>query len=215
MDRSSEAGGGSRGQAELGRLLASVLSSLDLGPRFRERLAMKSWPEIAGPVVRSHTLAEGVQDGVLLVATDTPAWAQELQMRRGDLLERLAEQVGPGIIREIHFRSGLRRARRRGVTAAQAERPADIKLSRRQERKIRGAVANIEDIDLRGRAERAFLSLARMTAWRKRTRWRRCKRCGQWQRSGRRWCASCVYAGGARRGTGSLLRRPRRMSETK
>jgi len=197
MGSSSEGAHSRRGQASLRRLLEGVLANLDLRGQFREHLAVLAWPGVAGKVVASHAQAEGVRGGVLIVATDTPAWAQELQMRRRALLDRLAAEVGPGVIREIHFRSGLRR--RRGKAPASAPRPGEVKLSGRQERRARAAAAPIEDPDLRARAERAFLALTRMGQWRKQTGWRRCKRCGHWQRAGRHWCSSCAYSGTTRR----------------
>jgi predicted nucleic acid-binding Zn ribbon protein len=186
-----------RGEAALGPLLDSVLADLDLGSRLREQLALKAWPEIAGEVVRAHTRPETVRDGVLIVATDTPAWAQELQMRRVQLLEQLSARIGGGVVRDIHFRSGL--SRRDQARPARRPAPAEIKLSRRQARRIRKAAARIEEPELRARAERAFLALARMTQWRKRAGWRRCRRCGQWSASGKRLCSSCAQAAKGRR----------------
>ena len=139
MGGSSEGAHARRGEAPLRRLLEGVLANLDLRGQFREHLAVLAWPGVAGKVVAAHAQAEGVRDGVLMVATDTPAWAQELQMRRRALLERLAAEVGPGVIREIHFRAGLRR--RRGKPPASAPRPGEVKLSGRQERRARAAAA--------------------------------------------------------------------------
>ncbi len=201
-----------RGEAPLHQLLEGVLANLDLRGRFREHLAVLAWPEVAGRVVAAHAQAEAVRDGVLMVATDTPAWAQELEMRRKQLLDQISAQVGEGVIREIHFRSGRtrggsgrrwwpghRRRREWPSDGGGPAKPSQMKLSGRQQRRIKEAAAHIEDADLRERAERAFEALERMTAWRKQTGWRRCQRCGQWQRVGRRWCASCSRAGRRRR----------------
>jgi len=197
MDSSSEPGVRQRGQASLGRLLDGVLANMDMGARFREHLALLAWPQIAGGVVSAHARAEAVRDGVLIVAADTSAWAQELQMRRQQLLSRVAAQVGEGVIRDIHFQTG---SRRRGPRAkAPQPRPVEMKLSGRQQRLVAEAAGRIEDPELRARAERAFSALLRMSEWRKATGWRRCARCGQWQRVGRRWCASCAHAGQRRR----------------
>jgi predicted nucleic acid-binding Zn ribbon protein len=187
-----------RGEAHLGRLLDGVLANLDLRTRFREHMAVMAWPQIAGRVVASHSEAEAVRDGVLIVATDTAVWAQELQMRQRELLELIAKQIGAGVIREIHFRSGRRR---KGGTAptARRPRPAEIKLGGRQQRQIAEAAAKIEDEALRERAARAFSALARMAEWRKQGGWRQCRRCGRWQRVGRHWCSTCSHSGGRRR----------------
>jgi predicted nucleic acid-binding Zn ribbon protein len=199
MEESAEEAKRPRGAASLGELLEGVLANLDLGPRFREQLAVVAWPQVVGRLAGAHARAEAVRDGVLLVATDTPAWAQELHMQRKELLARLAAQVGEGLIREIHFRSGLRG--RREKAGRREPRPAEMKLSRRLERRIKEAAERIEDAELRERAERAFLALGRMREWRRRTGWRRCGECGQWHRAGRRWCASCAHrrAGRGRR----------------
>jgi predicted nucleic acid-binding Zn ribbon protein len=189
-----------RGQADIGSLLEGVLANLDLRTRFREHLAVMAWPQVAGETVAAHSQAEAVRDGVLIVAADSPAWAHELQMRQQELLRLLAARVGEGVIREVHFRSGLRRRGQKfSSPRGRAGRPAELKLSGRQERQISEAAAKIEDEDLRERAERALASLARMAEWRKRNGWRRCRRCGQWQRVGRRWCSSCSHSGGRRR----------------
>ena len=193
----AEAGTKRRGGASLGSLLEGVLANLDLRQRYRQHLAAAAWPEITGKVVAAHSRAEAVRDGVLIIAADTPAWAQELQMRRQELLVRVGKHVGEGVIRDIHVRTGGRgRARRK---QARPPRPAEIKLSGRQERHIAEAAAQIGDPELQARAQRAFTSLTRIRQWRKQTGWRRCRRCGRWQRVGRRWCASCTHSRGRRK----------------
>jgi predicted nucleic acid-binding Zn ribbon protein len=187
-----------RGQAHLGALLEGVLANMDVRVRFRELQAVLAWPQIVGQVVAAHCEAEVARDGVLIVAADTPAWAHELQMRERELLELVSKQVGSGVIREIHFRSGRRR--RRGAAAPKKRpRPAETKLSGRQERQIQDAAAKIEDEALREQAGRAFAALARMAEWRKQAGWRKCQRCGRWQRVGKRWCSTCSHSGARRR----------------
>jgi predicted nucleic acid-binding Zn ribbon protein len=193
---------GPRGEAHLGQLLEGVLANLDLRRRFREHLTVMGWPQIVGRVVAAHSEAEGVRDGVLMVATDTGAWAQELQMRQGELLGLVARQVGAGVIREIHFRSGRRR--KRIVEESRSRRVggtglSEVKLGGRERKQIAEAAGKIEDEELRERAERALTALARMTQWRRQAGWRQCQRCGRWQRVGRRWCATCSRGGGRRR----------------
>jgi predicted nucleic acid-binding Zn ribbon protein len=188
-------GGSSRrqtgGSAPLSLLLEGVMGDLDLGTKLKERLALRAWAQVAGRVVGAHTRAEAVRDGILIVATDTPAWAQELQMRREELLGRLETAVGKGVIADVHFRSGFRPRRNESRTAQ--TRPADVALSERQTREISRASARIEAPELRAKAQRAFSSLTRIAEWRKESGWRRCGRCGHWQRTGKRWCASCLH----------------------
>jgi len=199
MGSSSDPKRTAREPSALAPLLEGVLANLDLRSRFQEHLAVQAWPQIVGKVISSHARAETVRDGVLIVATDTSAWAQELHMRCHDLLERVAEQVGRDLIRDIHFRTGGGGRGRAKEVEPVRPRPADMRLSGDQVEQIQEAAAKIEDPALRARAVRAFTALTRIEEWRRETGWRRCARCGRWQRAGRQWCASCTYSGGRRR----------------
>ncbi len=182
----------------LGRLLEGALGDLDVGSRLREHLAVAAWPQVVGRLVGAHTWPERVRDGVLTVGTDSPAWAQELHMRKAELLAGLAAQVGQGVVKDIRFRSGRRRPPHpaRGQRRREIPPPASrIRLSEEEIAEAREAAGKIEDPELRAKAERAFLALARMSRWQEQAGWRRCERCGQWQRTGRRWCSSCLYRG--------------------
>jgi len=183
----------SGGTAPLSRVLEGVMGELDLGMRLKEQLALTAWPRVVGRVVGTHARAEAVRDRILIVVTDTPAWAQELHMRRLELLAKLEAAVGRGVIAEIHFRSGLRP--RKAARKPGEKRPAEQTLSGRQEREIARASARIQDPELQRKAGRAFASLARISEWRRESGWRRCGRCGQWQRTGKRWCSSCTHTG--------------------
>jgi predicted nucleic acid-binding Zn ribbon protein len=44
-----------------------------------------------------------VQHGVLLVTTDHPAWAQELSLRRKELVEEINRRVGARVLEDIRF----------------------------------------------------------------------------------------------------------------
>ncbi len=192
-------GGSSRrrttgGTAPLQHLLEGTLAGLDMGAQVKEQAALRAWEQIAGRVVGAHARAEAMRDGVLVVATDTPAWAQELHMRQSELLSRLRPLLGDGAIKEIRFRSGLRKQREKAP--AGEETPAGEPLSGRRLGELRKAAAGIDDSALRQRVEHAFASLARIAEWRRRRGWRQCARCGQWQRTGKRWCASCTYGRG-------------------
>lgn len=176
----------------LGKLLEGVLANLNLGERLSEQLAQTAWPEIAGRLVAAHSWAEAIRDGVLIVGCDSPAWAQELHMRKHELLGRLAAHLGAGVVRDLRFRTGTR-SRRAPRSQPAIPPPASVELSAEEVEEARRAAARIEDPALRARAERAFLALARMSRWRRETGWRRCERCGQWQRTGRRWCGSCLH----------------------
>ena len=59
------------------------------------------WSELVGEQLAARTEPQGLRDGRLVVAVDDPAWASQVRYLVGDLLERLAAEVGPGRITAI------------------------------------------------------------------------------------------------------------------
>lgn len=62
---------------------------------------MARWADIAGPEVAARSTPESFADGRLVVRTDSTAWATELRRLAPDLLRRLDEEVGAGVVREV------------------------------------------------------------------------------------------------------------------
>jgi predicted nucleic acid-binding Zn ribbon protein len=73
------------------------------------------WPEIVGPQLAAHTRPESFDDGELVVAADSPAWATQVRLLAPRLLSRLAEELQEGTVRRVRVRgpSGSRSPGRR------------------------------------------------------------------------------------------------------
>ena len=80
------------------------------------------WREVVGDEIADHCAPESFENGVLLVRTDSTAWAANLRMLTSQLLRRLADDVGEGVVREVSvvgpagpgFSHGRRTVRGRG-----------------------------------------------------------------------------------------------------
>jgi len=72
------------------------------------------WDEAVGATVAAHARPVSLTDGVLVVAVDQPGWATQLRYLSGDLLTRLAEVAGEGVVGRIDIRvdSGPQKAKR-------------------------------------------------------------------------------------------------------
>ncbi len=57
----------------------------------RAQRAMRHWEEVVGPLLSERSVPERYQEGTLWVAAKGPAWAQELRMRKDQVLQRLNE----------------------------------------------------------------------------------------------------------------------------
>jgi predicted nucleic acid-binding Zn ribbon protein len=88
------------------------------------------WDEVVGEQVAAHVRPVKLDQGVLVVEVDEPAWATQVTLMSGRLRERLAESVGVDVERLEVRVAGARgpahdqRGARRG---AAGERPRDVR----------------------------------------------------------------------------------------
>jgi predicted nucleic acid-binding Zn ribbon protein len=62
------------------------------------------WPEVVGEQVAAHAKPLSLHDGRLVVAVEEPGWATQLRYLESDLLCRLGEACGDGVVRSIEVR---------------------------------------------------------------------------------------------------------------
>lgn len=179
----------------IGSLVDGTLKRLGVAARCREQRAILIWPEVVGEANARRSWPDQVRDGVLSVIAANPAWAQELTLLKGQILERLRERLGSDIIKDIRFSASRRRARR---PAHAPQRPrakgpalAEVVVDREAAAQIDGLVTEIEDPEFRERLRKALLRLARLRAWRARHGWRRCESCGGLHRARGKACPVC------------------------
>jgi predicted nucleic acid-binding Zn ribbon protein len=80
------------------------------------------WREVVGSEVADHCTPETFENGVLVVRTDSTAWAANLKVLTSQLLRRLTDDVGEDVVREVKvlgpagpsFTRGPRTVRGRG-----------------------------------------------------------------------------------------------------
>jgi predicted nucleic acid-binding Zn ribbon protein len=72
------------------------------------------WEEVVGPGIAAHATPRSLTDGVLVVGVDQPGWATQLRYLTNDLLQRLKEVAGPGVVGRIDIRveGGPQKAKR-------------------------------------------------------------------------------------------------------
>jgi hypothetical protein len=91
------------GPERLSRTLEELLRSAGL-PEVALRVSLaRKWAEIVGPLLSGTTCPSKLRGGVLSVLVPNHAWAQELQLAKPALLERIARVLGEGKIRDIRF----------------------------------------------------------------------------------------------------------------
>lgn len=167
---------------KLSGAMTKALKGLNLDLRMREARAMALWPAIVGDVTASRTRALHVQRGTLVVAVESSAWANQLNLLKPQLLAKLAEKVGQGVVRDLRWRTGP-------IEEPEAPTPNEAPGLRRApssdpplEANEREAIARwieaIPDPLLAARIQGTLEAQARRKKRHKQDGWAPCKRCG-------------------------------------
>jgi predicted nucleic acid-binding Zn ribbon protein len=85
----------------LGDVLPGVLAGLGAGEALRSVAAVAAWERVVGERLGRFARAAGLRDGVLLVEAESSVWMQEIGYQKVRILKRLAEECGPGMVRDL------------------------------------------------------------------------------------------------------------------
>jgi predicted nucleic acid-binding Zn ribbon protein len=89
------------GPRKVGEALDRVARGLGLPPAAATARLVQAWPDVVGEAVAAHTTPRWVRGGTLSLAVDDPTWAAQLRWLEADLLARVAEVTGPGVVERI------------------------------------------------------------------------------------------------------------------
>ncbi len=96
-----------KGPVPLSADLARCLEALDIPQVSLLASLHKAWPGIVGPLLSGKAVPGRFRNGVLTIVVRNHAWAQELQMRKTDLLSRIVAATGPkSPVAELRFAVG-------------------------------------------------------------------------------------------------------------
>ena len=77
----------------IGELLSGVLEDAGVLRQFERLGVLEAWPEIVGERVADVTHARSVEDTTLVVEVRSSAWLMELDMMKGDFLQRVNQHA--------------------------------------------------------------------------------------------------------------------------
>ncbi len=87
-------------------LVGEVLGRLGGSGRALEFRVFDCYMRVVGDTLRSRSLPERLVGTTLFVRAATSALAHELTLLRGDILERMATEMGQGVVVELRTRVG-------------------------------------------------------------------------------------------------------------
>lgn len=87
-------------------ILHEWIASRGLVARLAQHQALALWPKVVGAETAAHSRAVGWREDTLVLVVDHSVWAQELSLRRQDLIERMNRAAGQRIVKDLLFRVG-------------------------------------------------------------------------------------------------------------
>jgi predicted nucleic acid-binding Zn ribbon protein len=106
----------------LGTVLARLVKARGWQRPAAEATVFGAWERVVGPDVAKHSRPVRLADGELTVEAESTAWATQLRLLAGSLLQRIAAEVGHNVVRKLNIHGpaapswakGPRRVRGRG-----------------------------------------------------------------------------------------------------
>lgn len=114
-----------RSAESLGSILNKEIRSRGWGKDIAAGWVTSHWDELVGPKIAQHTRVEMIKDKKLFITCDSTAWATNLRMMQKQILQVIAEKVGPNVIAEMRIYGPKAPSWRKGPLHVKGRGPRD------------------------------------------------------------------------------------------
>jgi predicted nucleic acid-binding Zn ribbon protein len=83
--------------------IKNFLKKTGLEKAIAQQNALEVWSTVVGKNVAKNASAESIEHGILLVRVTTPAWRQELQFQKKEIINSINKELRQKIIKDIKF----------------------------------------------------------------------------------------------------------------
>ncbi len=87
-----------RDPQQLGRLASRLVADRGWADRVSSGVVFARWAQLVGADVAEHAQPVALQNGELIVAASSTAWATQLRLLQRQLIARITAGVGPGVV---------------------------------------------------------------------------------------------------------------------
>ncbi|MEU4422928.1 DciA family protein [Actinoplanes sp. NPDC024001] len=90
-----------------------------------EATVFGSWEKVVGPDIAAHSRPIKLESGVLTVEAESTAWATQLRLLAGTLLQKIAAEVGHNVVTRLNIHGPAAPSWSRGPRRVQGRGPRD------------------------------------------------------------------------------------------
>ncbi|WP_246127858.1 DciA family protein [Amycolatopsis rhizosphaerae] len=123
--RWSGSGADPRDPQPLGRLVSRLSAERGWGARLADGQVFGQWARLVGEEVAEHAQPVSLKDGELTVQTSSTAWATQLRLLQGQLLTKIADAVGHGVVKRMRIHGPTAPSWRKGARHIPGRGPRD------------------------------------------------------------------------------------------
>ena len=87
----------------LKKAIKNVVRESGIDKALKQESAVFLWEEVVGKTVSTVTEAKKVENGVLLIKTQSSTWRQELYLQKKQIINKINTKIGSNAIKEIRF----------------------------------------------------------------------------------------------------------------
>lgn len=163
----------------ISRELFRLLANSGIAKKYYDQLAIKAWDKVVGQEIADHCRPKEVKGSVMFVVCAHAIWAQELSMRKKNIIDEIKNIVGKSYIKEIKFTTGELpqvQDNQNGISSAFKETLPE--LNQEELTWVRSQLNEIEDDQLKYKLENIMIYDLRKKKQQKREGYRECSRCG-------------------------------------
>ncbi|HWP57334.1 MAG TPA: DUF721 domain-containing protein [Candidatus Acidoferrales bacterium] len=139
----------------VGQILEKSLKRLELSGRIEEHGIWPIWNDTVGPIVARHAQPERIRNGTLFVGVTSSTWMNELQYVKDIIIDKLNEQLGREVVKNIFFVMGQQETPRPAPAGKPLARPPAPRAQATAE------LESIRDPEIRDALKRLFDTSAR------------------------------------------------------
>ncbi|KUI21520.1 hypothetical protein AU193_03810 [Mycobacterium sp. GA-1285] len=99
--RWSGPGPDSRDPQPFGPAASELARSRGWSGRVAEGAVFGRWPSVVGEGIAAHATPTSLNEGVLTISAESTAWATQLRMVQAQVLAKIADAVGDGVVKSL------------------------------------------------------------------------------------------------------------------
>lgn len=123
--RWSGPGPDARDPQPVGRAARDLAKVRGWTPRVAEGSVFGQWEKVVGEQIAEHACPTGLRDGVLHISAESTAWATQLRMVQSQVLAKIAEEVGDGVVTALRITGPAAPSWRKGPRHISGRGPRD------------------------------------------------------------------------------------------